>query len=181
MEQYMLYLFIKNLLNDMCSYKVTFNDIDMNAADRIGVYIKGGDPSEYRDIRTGRYYNISSRVQLLFQGSMSNEGLFTIMEVASRFRDKFTTMCNVLYPMTEDDLNNLNSKLDGVQYESAELQISLVKLLGEVDFKGKTSQSLPRYSLNMAVYYQAHRVEKEPEEGETPDTEETPSTDTSNT
>lgn len=162
MEQYILYLYLKSVLksiNDV--FKCSFNDMDMNKGNVCGIYIKGGEPSEYRDLASGNYINNTARIQFLLQGSDSTQSLFDVLDAVSKLKKALVISSNTVYNLSESDIENLNSKLSSTKYEGVKLFINLTRLLGEVDFKGKTSQSLPRYSLNLHTYYSVNVVEAE--------------------
>ena len=58
MEQYVLYLILKEMVKNLdTSFKYTFNDMDSNSDYSVGIYIKGAEPSEYRSLKDGKYFN----------------------------------------------------------------------------------------------------------------------------
>lgn len=161
MEQFALYLFLKSIVNSIDdSIKCTFNDMDFNKPNSCGIYIKGSEQSSYRDIATGHYFNYGARVQFLLQGANSEDSLFNILNVASKIRDTLVLSCNKLYDID----TKVHMMQDGtiiIDNESTEDNISvriiLIHLLGEVDFKGKTTQGLPKYSINFKILYNVER------------------------
>lgn len=154
MEQFYIYLVIKQIIQSIDDrYTITFNDMDFNKPLSVGVYIKQAEPSDYRDIRTGNYWNIKSRVQILFQGpNTGNQSLFSLMALASKIKQKISTSCNTRFEVE-------NPVIDFISTEKVQVMFSLTELLGDVDFKGKTAQGIPRYSLNFKIYYQIGGIE----------------------
>lgn len=149
MEQYYIYLLLKQLVKEMDDrYTITFNDMDFNKPFSIGIYVKQAEPSDYREVKTGKYWNIKSRVQFVMQGpNTGNMSLFSLLELASKIKGKLVTYCNSVWELD-------NPIKDFIPTDKVELAISLTELLGDVDFKGKTAQGLPKYSLNFKIYYQ---------------------------
>ena len=59
MEQYILYLALKEMVNSLNNnFKCSFNDMDSNKDNVVGIYIKGAEPSTYRTLKDGKYYNM---------------------------------------------------------------------------------------------------------------------------
>lgn len=160
MEQYALYLVLKKILNEISEvFRVSFNDMDFNKGNVCGIYIKAGEPSEYRLLGSGDYLNHSARVQFLFQGSLNNQTLFTMLDAASKLRETLCRSCNrtIVAPpnirWVDGELAVVNDDVPVEEGEEVTVTISLIALLGEVDFKGKSEQGIPRYSLNFKIYY----------------------------
>lgn len=158
MEQYALYLALKLICQGINStYRYTFNDMDFNKSNVCGIYIKGGEPSEYREIATGVYYNYSARVQFLIQGGLGNDSLMELLKLAGNIRNTLIQASNKVYNAAGQvklvDGAVLYDKDGDIEGEDVYVRLSLVALMGETDFKGKSSQGLPIYSLNLRVYY----------------------------
>lgn len=160
MEQYALYLALKEMLLSISQdFKISFNDMDINKGNVCGIYIKAGEPSEYRTISQGHYMNHSARVQFMFQGDNSNDSLFDVLRVASKLKDSLIISSNTTKstPKTirwiDGELAVVNGDSEITDDEVVTVLMSLVTMLGEVDFKGKSEQGLPRYSLNFKIYY----------------------------
>lgn len=158
MEQYALYLALKSIIVGLGgNYKYSFNDMDLNGKNVAGIFIKGAEPSEYRAVASGKYYNYSSRVQILIQGDNNNSSLMDMLGHISKVRETLIVASNGIYNTTPqikwiDGEIQYNS--DGtLQGDDVYVRLNKVDLLGEVDFKGKTGQGLPKYSLNLKVYY----------------------------
>lgn len=158
MEQYALYLVMKSKVSEIDnSIKCSFNDMNSNKADVCGIYIKGGETPKYRELASGKYYNYSARVQFLLQGGNNKDSLMDIMSIASCLRNTLICDSNLV-----EDVNEQVKWVDGkCVYDPAntlggsDIQVTLCKvsLLGEVDFKGKTGQGLPKYSINFRIEY----------------------------
>lgn len=161
MEQYALYLALKNILLSLSDeFKYSFNDMDSNGKNVAGIYIKGAEPSEYRSISDGSYYNYISRVQLLYQGDNNNNSLMSMLILVSKVRNALIRASNRIYTTSPQISYMGNSivfrnKNEPFREEEEEVKVILTKvdLLGEVDFKGKTGQGLPKYSLNFKINY----------------------------
>lgn len=147
MEQFALYLILKNIIKDIDidnKYTISFNDMDFNKPYSLGIYVKGGEVSQYRQLGTGQYLNYVNRVQLIIQGDRSNEGLADTLRIASKIRNTFVILNNKNIDVPE------NSFFEG---QTLQIQLGLVKLLGEVNFNNKTAQGLPVYSINFKFNY----------------------------
>lgn len=161
MEQYALYLALKNILLSLSDeFKYSFNDMDSNGKNVAGIYIKGAEPSKYRSISDGSYYNYVSRVQLLYQGDNNNNSLMNMLILVSKVRDALIRASNRIYTTSPQISYMGNSivfrnKNEPLREEEEEVKVILTKvdLIGEVDFKGKTGQGLPKYSLNFKINY----------------------------
>lgn len=149
MEQYVLYVLIKNIIKDLTDnkYSVSFNDMDFNKPESIGIYIKGGEVPKYRNLSTGNYFNFIHRVQIVLQGNNTNEGLFGVLDAATKIRNYMVVQNNTLHTVNDPKLGE----------DDIDIQIGLVKLLGETNFNNKTSQGLPVYSINFKIQYYVRR------------------------
>lgn len=165
MEQYALYLVLKDRVKAIDNtYKCSFNDMDSNAPSVIGIYVKSGGTPKKRELSTGNYYNYTARVQFLIQGSNSNDGLMSTMMIASSLRSALITCSNLEFPVNEQ-LKWVNGKIvydpdNKLVGNGISVLLTKVSLLGEVDFKGKTTQGLPKYSINFRVEYYCKEVIK---------------------
>ena len=145
MEQYALYVLLKNIIKDINNkYTVSFNDMDFNKENSVGIYIRGGEVSQYRDISTGRYYNYVSRVQFLLQGGKTVNSLYDVLSLASELRDRLIILNNTNHSIVADNK---------IIKDNLTIDLGLVKLLGDVNFTEKTSQGLPKYSINFKINY----------------------------
>lgn len=157
MEQYALYLSLRYLINSLnANYKTSFNDMDLNKGGVVGVYIRGAEPSDYRDLASGEYYNYSARVQLLFQCENNQDKLLEMLGLISKVRSALVRASNSINP-TLPVIRYLEREIIKGQPETQEQEIkvryNLTRLLGEVEFKGKTGQGLSMYSLNIKIFY----------------------------
>lgn len=150
MEQYILFVVLKDIIKDLSDnkYAMTFNDMDFNKPNSIGVYIKGGEVSQYRELSTGNYYNYINRVQLVLQGDRTNESLVSLLKLATRIRSYMVLLSNASLDVPENK---------NIEEQGQKIQFGLVKLLGEVNFNNKTSQGLPVYSINFKFQYTIRR------------------------
>lgn len=158
MEQYALYLVMKQKLNEIDdTLKCSFNDMDSNAANVVGIYIRGGSTPKDRELATGEYFNYTARVQFLLQGDNSKNSLMKIMSTASSLRKALIRCSNLGFSVNEQlkwvDGNVVYDPEDKLGGNDISVLLTKVSLLGEVDFKGKTTQGLPKYSINFMVEY----------------------------
>lgn len=150
MEQYALYILLKNIIKEINSnYSISFNDMDFNKENSIGIYIKGGEVSNYRDLSDGRYYNYIARVQFMLQGGKTLDSLERVLYTGSNLRDRLITMSNTSHNILADNK---------IIHDNLKLSLGLVKLLGDVNFDSKTSQGLPKYSINFKINYYIKEV-----------------------
>ena len=146
MEQYALFLAIKELLKGWQGQQFTlgFNDMDLNADFDCGVYIRGDAPGEYRDL-TGRYINRQSRVQFLAQSDLSADG-----NIAT---STFTGFIRNLLPLTIHETITVTYK-----EQSYEVTIIKASLIGDIIPLGRNEQGRARYSLNAQLTYSMKEV-----------------------
>lgn len=163
MEQYALYLYLKSIINNLgYKFKITFNDYDINGSNIVGILFKSGPSPKYRELNTGKYYGNTSRVQILVQSGTSKDSILKSLDLVSKLREILTTsIINNKYTITSSEVGQ-NSDQFSSQFnldennESDDLGYVLVTdvhLIGDVDFKGKTSQARSIYSLNLLINY----------------------------
>jgi hypothetical protein len=159
LEQYCLYLVLKDLINNIgFNYKISFNDYDINSDNIIGILFKSGNNPKYRELSTGKYYSYTNRVQLIIQSSYSKDSLIELLNLIYKIREVLTSDINnkkykvssVKYIAGKFSLINNNTNIDG---EDVYVTISKTHLIGDVDFKSKTSQTRSIYSLNLMFDY----------------------------
>lgn len=165
MEQYALYLVLKDQVKNLDStYKCSFNDMDSNATGVVGIYVKSGGTPRRREISTGEYYNYSARVQFIIQGDNTKESLMSTMNLASSLRKALIRDSNLEFIVNEQlkwvDGNIVYDPTNKLGGNDISVLLIKVSLLGEVDFKGKTTQGLPKYSINFRVEYYCKEVIK---------------------
>ena len=158
MEQYALYLLMKDQVNSLDeNFTCSFNDMDFNKPNVVGIYVRGGNTPRYREISTGKYFNYTARVQFIIQGDNSKESLMTTMGLASSLRNALVSSSNLEFSV-RDQVKWVEG---GIVYDpedklgGSDISVVLVRvsLMGEVNFKGKTTQGLPKYSINFYVEY----------------------------
>lgn len=146
MEQYALYLVIKDLCKSLTDkFVFSFNDMDFNRENVAGIYIRGSTPSSYRSLMSGSYYNKSCRVQIILQGGLSGNSIIEMLKLSSNIREALVVLSNKRFDIPD---NPFAGSIKG-----GSILITLIKLLGDVSFVGKSEQGLPRYSLNFKIDY----------------------------
>lgn len=158
MEQYALYLILKDIINKLgYNFKISFNDYDINGDNIIGILFKSGNNPEYRELSTGKYYGYSNRIQLVIQSSYTKDSLITTLNLIKNIRDILTSdILNNIYKV--DSLKYIANKIIEVDTNNSEgddvyVGVTKTHLIGDVDFKGKTSQTRSIYSLNLNINY----------------------------
>ena len=158
MEQYCLYLVLKDIINKLgYNYKISFNDYDINGDNIIGILFKSGNNPKYRELSTGKYYGYTNRVQLVIQSSYNKDSLVELLNLIYKIREVLTSGINnkrykvnsVKYIAGIFSLIN-NDNIDG---DDVYVTISKTHLIGDVDFKSKTSQTRSIYSINLMFDY----------------------------
>jgi len=156
LEQYVLYLVLKDIVNSINdTFKTSFNDMDSNKDNVVGIYIKGSEPSKYRSLADGRYLNIVNRVQFLIQGGLDKNSLMNSLKLASKIRKSLITTCNATIEapsqiaIRDDEIIVDNDNTES----SVEVIITKFDILGDVTSLGKSEQGKPRYSINFRVNY----------------------------
>lgn len=170
MEQYALYLVMKKevlkLSND---FKCSFNDMDFNKPNVVGIYVRGGNTPNSRELGTGKYYNYTARVQFIIQGDNSKQSLMSVLDIASRLRTALETSSNRVIVLSNEEVKWVNGKIvydpkNELVGNDIEVVLCSVGLMGEVSFHGKNQMGLPKYSLNIYVNYYC-KVKEEKQNG----------------
>jgi len=179
MEQYVLYLVLKEIAKQLDSnFNYSFSDMDSNADNVCGIYIKGAEPSEYRTLSDGEYYNIINRVQFLIQGGLDNDSLMNSLRLGSNIKDTLIRASNryITAPskigkdgdgkivITTDGNEETVTDTDGNEetvtdgdeetLESITVMLTKVDLLSGLVNIGKSEQGRPRYSINFRINYE---------------------------
>lgn len=169
MEQYALYLVMKDVVNGLNKgFVCSFNDMDLNKPNVVGIYIRGGNTPRYRELSTGGYYNYTARVQFILQGDSSKESLMSVLSLASDLRHAMENSCNLVIDVKEQ-LKWVNGKItydptNKLGGSDISVLLTRVSLMGEVSFKGKTTQALPIYVINTYIEYYC-KVKEEKQNG----------------
>ena len=169
MEQYVLYLVLKEIAKQLDSnFNYSFSDMDSNADNVCGIYIKGAEPSEYRTLSDGEYYNIINRVQFLIQGGLDNDSLMNSLRLGSNIKDTLIRASNryITAPskigkdgdgkivITTDGNEETVTDGDEETLESITVMLTKVDLLSGLVNIGKSEQGRPRYSINFRINYE---------------------------
>lgn len=159
MEQYVLYLVLKEIAKELNSnFEYSFNDMDSNADNVCGIYIKGAEPSQYRTLSDGKYYNIINRVQFLIQGGLDNDSLMNSLRLGSNLKDALIRASNkyIIAPskIGIDGDGQIVIATDGQTLESLTVVLTKVDLLSDLVNIGKSEQGRPRYSINFRINYE---------------------------
>lgn len=169
MKQYVLYLILKEICKTLNSnFKYSFNDMDSNAADVVGIYIKGGETSNIRTLAKGEYFNSINRVQFFMQGDISKDSLMSLLQFGSDIKNSLITMSNSFTQAPKGlksdgsygiglDVNGnivLEDKFNTTELTPLVLKISKVDMVGDLNSLGKSEQGRPRYSINFKITYE---------------------------
>ena len=153
MDVYLLYLCIKKLISDInLNYSVSFNDMDSNGKDVVGVFIKGSTPSRYRALSNGVYINKTARVQVLGQSKDTYDSLIEMLCFFTRLEDMVSELGGVIYNTQSLQDTELLSKFE--DYKNIENVIVLrTDTITSSSYIGKTEQGLPMFDLNFEIEY----------------------------
>ena len=159
MEQYVLYLVLKEIAKELDSgFGYSFNDMDSNADNVSGIYIKGAEPSQYRTIGSGEYFNIVNRVQFLIQGGLDNDSLMRCLNLGSKLKDTLIRTSNRYIIAPSKIGKDVNGQIviakEGQTLESLTVVLTKVDLLSDLVSLGKSEQGRPRYSINFKINYE---------------------------
>ncbi len=159
MEQYVLYLILKEMVKNLDpSFKYTFNDMDSNSDDSVGIYIKGAEPSEYRSLKDGKYFNSVNRVQFLVQGGLDNSSLLKSLKLCSKIKGTLISINNKYIQAPPKVGYNNDGEIvilgDEQDLEPINVVITKVDLLSDILYLGKSKQGRPRYSINFKITYE---------------------------
>lgn len=154
MEQYILYLALKEIVNSLNNnFKCSFNDMDSNKDNVVGIYIKGAEPSTYRTLKDGKYYNTINRVQFLIQGGLDNNSLLNCLNLSTMIKESlpatYNLYKNIAVKERDSKILNINIKDNNV----VNLLIIKIDLMSDIISLGKSEQGRPRYSINFKVTY----------------------------
>ena len=160
MEQYALYLVIKEIIDNLgYNFKTSFNDYDINGDNVIGIIFKGGTNPQYRELSTGKYYGYTNRVQLIIQSGYTKASLLNTLSILKNIRDILTSgIINKVY--RAGSMRNSGGRLfindnSGNDNSGNEVYVWITRthLIGDVEFKSKSSQTRSIYSINMMFEY----------------------------
>ena len=153
MDVYLLYLCIKKLISDInLDYSVSFNDMDSNGKDVVGVFIKGSTPSRYRALSNGVYINKTARVQVLGQAKDTYDSLIEMLCFFTRLEDMVSELGGVIYNTQSLQDTELLSKFE--DYKNIEDVIVLrTDTITSSSYIGKTEQGLPMFDINFEIEY----------------------------
>ena len=159
MEQYVLYLILKEIAKQLDSnFNYSFNDMDSNADNVCGIYIKGAEPSQYRTISDGEYYNIINRVQFFIQGGLDNNSLMNCLKLGSNLKDTLIRSSNryIVAPskIGKDGDGKIVIATDGQTLDSLTVVLAKVDMLSDLVNIGKSEQGRPRSSINFRMNYE---------------------------
>lgn len=159
MEQYVLYLVLKEIAKQLDSnFDYSFNDMDSNADNVCGIYIKGAEPSQYRTLSDGEYYNIINRVQFLIQGGLDNDSLMNSLRLGSNLKDTLIRASNRYIDapskIGKDGDGQIVPATDEETLECLTVVLTKVDLLSDLVNIGKSEQGRPRYSINFRINYE---------------------------
>ena len=145
-EHQMLYMYVKeNIIGtviDVC----TFNDMDVKATNNIGVYIKGSQVSNYRDLSSGKYLSRMADIVLNYNCYNTKEGIFDGISKLEAIRDKLETVNNKRVYFSNGQLSDKDN------YDSF-LSISQIDLMSDILYLGKNSFNIPGYSIRFKITY----------------------------
>lgn len=159
MEQYVLYLVLKEIAKELNSnFEYSFNDMDSNKDNVAGIYIKGAEPSQYRTLKDGVYYNIINRVQFLIQGGLDNNSLMNSLRLGSNLKETLIRASNryIIAPskIGVDEDGQIKIQEDGETLQGLTVVLTKVDLMSDLVSLGKSEQGRPRYSINFKINYE---------------------------
>jgi hypothetical protein len=158
MHQFGLYLWLKAVLQELNpALTITFNDMDSNGNNSVGIYVKGDAP-EVRTLGNMSYTNSVARVQLLQVCALNNTSLMQAQSVLSEFQDQ---VCSTASEAFELDTSKIGVGPTGkVVYADGSSTLSPAYLtiieadaISDLLFIGKTEQGKPQISLNLRIIY----------------------------
>lgn len=159
-ELYVLFKALKLLVEDI-NYRTTFNDIDMLMPKSLGVYIKSGEVTDYRDVTSSEYINRCARVQMVVQSDKDLKSLISSFNVLSKIRDQFLKLNNesllldesYKFYMLENEVYMLDDEDDNISPQSLDVIIIKTDLLGDINSIGKNEQGMSIYDINFKMWY----------------------------
>ena len=159
MEQYVLYLVLKDIVSKLDnSFKYSFDDMDSNEGNVVGIYVRGGEPSQYRTLEKGVYYNVNNRVQFLIQGDLSNDSLMNCLKLGTKIKKTLSTTSNVYYTASSKVGLNVDGDIELQDGTKSLTDITVimckVDMIGDLVPIGKNEQGKPRYSINFKIQYE---------------------------
>jgi hypothetical protein len=155
MEQYALFLALKQLLEQYTAQPFTFgfNDVDSNADFDCGIYIQDSEGGEYRDL-TGGYRNRIARVQFSAISDLTSTGNIATAGFMGYIRNLLPQLItSVAVPQMGIDGDGMVIEDPEGVYSPAEVVIIKTKLITGVIPLGKQSQGRAEYSLNALITF----------------------------
>lgn len=167
MRQYGLFCGIKQIIKEYTSdYNITYDDMNDDKENSIGVYIRGGLNGTYRKLSTAEYVNKRDRVQIIIQSGRSKESVIKSRELGNKIEDRFPTLFNTEILLDKDKCGYnsehefiIKEKGDEEELTQAALVINKTDPQSGLIMAGKTEQGLSRYSINFIVEYYLQEVE----------------------
>lgn len=156
MDDFIIYqLFKQIILSIDNNYTIRFRDIKTNKHNEVGIFVKGGEvDATKRLLNNARYTRHFARVQVIIQSGDNENSVFRSLNLKHKLKEAIESTYNKKY------IVNCPVDIDGngeIEYSDKEneIQVLIIKtdLLGEADFKGYTSQGLPRDTINFKIEY----------------------------
>lgn len=150
MREYLIYLYLKQIIDSLTDsqYSFGYNNLRLERDNYISIYIRSQDPSGYRVLRSGQYYNTRQRVQVLIQSGLSDESYMEQQVLATQIFDTFSLLNNKFFEIDIPD--KLNKHIQGDKVSGV---ITLTTPLGSVQFDRRTTQGRVIQSLNFIIEY----------------------------
>lgn len=156
MDDFILYQMFKQIiLNINSEYTIRFRDIKTNQHNEIGIFIKGGEvDATKRVLNNAKYTRHFARVQVVIQSGDNENSLFKSLSLKHKLERAMESAYNKKYVVNCPVEINDDGTFEYSDNEN-DIQIMIIKtdLLGEADFKGYTSQGLPRDIINFKIEY----------------------------
>ena len=172
MYQYGLFLGLKAILTDLGNpfSAVTYNDMQDDRENVMGIYVRSGQYTRYRELATGQYANKRYRVQFIIQSGRSKDDILAAQKFGFKMEDRLPTVFNTEVALDTakigfDDEHNL---VIPEPPEEGETPVSLAQaVVGIIRVNpqsglinvGKTEQGLSRYSYNINVEFYIYEKE----------------------
>lgn len=154
-EHYVLYKLFKHLVPSE-GFNIMYNDMKLLEPNEGGFYIKGNQVSEYRDLETGLRKEKIANVTINVSGEDTRSSnlklsswLDTIVYILSQEHNMIYYVVDGINADGEDDCTIYDTEQENSYY----ISIRQVDNLSDPIPLGKDKMNIPRYSLNLKIYY----------------------------
>lgn len=145
-ESYLIYLYFKQIMQDISGINATYNDMQTNKQKQIGINVSKPQTVSKRKLNTGEAVSRKAFITVVINCENSKEGILLGEGYLEKLRDICERTHNKMIYFKESELG---TKEDYTDY----LSISQIDLQSDVINLGKNNFDIPRKSLKVRINY----------------------------